>query len=116
MRTANKLFTVIVLSAFTAGALAGGTAVKSGSKSFKSEAVSSKEAAYTSGQELAMELDGINQARLAQKLTISDNQLKYGSVKIDNWNVTVDEFANANGEVMYQASLNTRYSYRVKDN
>ena len=84
-----------------------------GDKQLKTAVMPNKSAAVVAGNNIRDNLETLNSIELSKKLNIWRNT--YNSTKLKNTSMTIDELYAQNGTVSYQAIVNVRYQYTVRE-
>lgn len=106
---------LIVLTATSATAVAGGYQWKDDSKTISGATVSSKQAAYEIGIDMIENYQNMSSAQLRDQFFHKFDYVDHRSFSITDSHVMVDEFLRDDGQVVYQPVLNVEYKYRKRD-
>lgn len=107
----NKLILVAVL-AVSFPAVAAYTHEISNNTVVYTAVTENKAEAFETGIAALQELRQLRGHRAYQKLNIFDDKMVIHSLRVERGRVFVDEFADANGMIKYQAKLKVMYSYQ----
>ncbi|WP_372881694.1 DUF3316 domain-containing protein [Psychromonas sp.] len=107
-------------SAYAAKAIPGNYSHAIGNKTIEVPAVNTKEKAYALGFQELQALMKLNSGKkLNDELRLNLDTLKeQDSVTLESANVTVQEFMNEKGEIVYRGAVNViyHYSYQIDSN
>lgn len=84
-----------------------------GEKQLKTAIMHDKNAAVVEGNKIRDNLETLNSTELSKKLNVWRNT--YNSTKLKNTSMTVNELYAQNGTIGYQAVVNVRYQYTVRE-
>jgi len=107
----NKLILVAAL-AVSFPAVAAFTHTMSSNTVVYTAVTENKAEAFETGIAALQELKQLTGQRVYQKLNVFDDQMIIRTLKVDRGRVFVDEFADVNGKIKYQAKLKLIYSYQ----
>ena len=105
----KKLTTLAAALLISTGALAS-TQVIHSDKNFNTDAFTDKTQAYEAGFAYVDNLNDLSDAELRQKLLII-SQTPANNIKIDNSKVSIQEYAQQRGEVVYRAVVDVDYHF-----
>ncbi|MDN2663214.1 DUF3316 domain-containing protein [Psychromonas sp. 14N.309.X.WAT.B.A12] len=105
----KKLTTLAAALLISTGALAS-TQVVHSEKNFNTDAFADKAQAYEAGFAYVDNLENLSDAQLRQKLLII-TQSPANNIEIDNSKVSVQEFAQQRGEIVYRAVVDVDYHF-----
>ncbi|MGF1682227.1 DUF3316 domain-containing protein [Photobacterium minamisatsumaniensis] len=107
----SKLIITIAIISFSATSYGFTRNVNQESSNFTTGVSDSREAAYQQGQAFTRNLQSESPRQLKRTLGIYEYGLNTNTIKVDNANVEIDEFATASGDVKYRTIVNVSYSY-----
>lgn len=84
-------------------------------KNFSTDSFTDKAAAYQAGFDYIDNLNGLSGSELKHKLLVI-SQTPVKGIKIDDSEVSIEEFAQNRGEIAYRAIINVDYHYSTYDN
>ncbi|MCD9515627.1 DUF3316 domain-containing protein [Photobacterium carnosum] len=84
-----------------------------GDKLLKTAIMKDKNTAVVEGNKIRDNLETLNSIELSKKLNIWSNT--YNSTKLKNTSMTVSELYAQNGTIGYQAVVNVKYQYTVRE-
>jgi hypothetical protein len=85
-------------------------------RNISTEVTSTKEGAYKVGYAKLLDVSGKTHGDLGKELGITTNDPSLNrSIHLDNGFVTVKEFMNAKGKVVYQGIVNVEFHYQQRE-
>ncbi|HEY5715294.1 MAG TPA: DUF3316 domain-containing protein [Psychromonas sp.] len=115
IKNALLVSSMVILSAnaFASAAVYGDYSVRSNNKTIKTATVDNKETAYKIGFEKLNQLKAESGAALSNELALSLDSFKEKNSVIlnDGAYITIQEFMNKQGNIVYQGLVNVTYSY-----
>ncbi|MFM2587055.1 DUF3316 domain-containing protein [Vibrio sp. TBV020] len=106
---------VLLASMIMSASVFASTNTETSNTSFITDAYSTKQQAYDAAFDLMDEMKAMSNAELKTALPISENNIVYPSLKIDEMTVQVEEFANNQGDIQYKAVLDIDYQYKYRE-
>ncbi|ASI89619.1 MULTISPECIES: DUF3316 domain-containing protein [Vibrio] len=85
-----------------------------GDADFRTEGFNTKEQAYEAGFKMVNDLKSTPSTDLVYKLRVNENNLLRNSIEVQDTQVTVEEFAENSGSIMYRAVIDVDYSYKER--
>tara|TARA_Y100001956_G_scaffold56230_2_gene55251 strand:+ start:1367 stop:1711 length:345 start_codon:yes stop_codon:yes gene_type:complete len=85
-------------------------------RTFSTDNYATKEQAYQAGFDLMNDFKQMSQNELENKLVTGSNDAIYNSIKLNDMNVAIKEFGNANGQIEYKAVVDVDFQYKHRDN
>jgi hypothetical protein len=111
----KKLLLVTVLAASFQSFAASAFEVSSNTVVYTEE-VTSRADAYETGIDTLQQFKQLTGNQAYQKLNLVNDNTSRSSVKINDGRVFVDEFADSDGVIKYQAKVKLTYSYKESGN
>ena len=114
----KRLITIVSLIAMMSVPLsvfAGGYHWESKVKSIQGDIVASKHIAYDAGLVVILDYKTKSSAELHKELSSVFDYVDRQSFAVTNTHVTVNEFLQDNGQVVYQPIINVRYEFRMRE-
>ncbi|MFA0088524.1 hypothetical protein BCU70_16920 [Vibrio sp. 10N.286.49.C2] len=109
-----KKLTLITASLLLSSAAMATTTSLVGDIDLHSDGFSSKQQAYDAGFQIVEDLKAMPSTDLVYKLRVHEGDLLRNSVKVDDAQITVQEFAENRGEIKYRAVVDVEYSYKER--
>ncbi|MCD9496833.1 DUF3316 domain-containing protein [Photobacterium carnosum] len=112
----KKIFLATLVFLFSSSIFAqniGNHSDRLGDKQLKTAVMQDKSAAVVAGNNIRDNLETLNSIELSKKLNIWRNT--YNSTKLKNTSMTVSELYAQNGTIGYQAVVNVRYQYTIRE-
>jgi len=106
---------ILLASLVMSASVFASTNATSSNTSYTTDAYSTKQQAYDAAFDLMDEMKAMNPAQLKNKLHISQNNVVYPSVKLNDMTVQIEEFASAPGSIQYKAVLDVDYQYKYRE-
>ncbi|MDC5811804.1 DUF3316 domain-containing protein [Vibrio europaeus] len=106
---------ILLASLVMSASVFASTSATTSNTSFTTGAYSTKQQAYDAAFDLMDEMKTLNPAQLKTKLHISQNNVVYPSVKLNDMTVQIEEFASAPGNIQYKAILDVDYQYKYRE-
>ncbi|WP_025565537.1 DUF3316 domain-containing protein [Psychromonas sp. SP041] len=111
----KKLITLAALLLISSSVFASLQVVHS-DKNFSTEAFPNKSEAYEAGFTYLDNINNLSESELKHKLLVI-SQSTVHDVKINNSKVSIEEFAQARGEIVYRAVIDVDYQFtRLRNN
>ena len=110
-----KNFTILVATLLISSSVFASTQIIHSDKNFNTDAFTDKASAYEAGFDYVDQLKQLPENKLSHELVlISTTPTK--DIKINNTNVSIEEFAQTRGQIAYRAIVNVDYNYTTKKN
>ncbi|MDC5804890.1 DUF3316 domain-containing protein [Vibrio europaeus] len=106
---------ILLASLVMSASVFASTSATTSNTSFTTDAYSTKQQAYDAAFDLMDEMKTLSPAQLKTKLHISQNNVVYPSVKLNDMTVQIEEFASAPGNIQYKAILDVDYQYKYRE-
>ncbi|KLN63521.1 MULTISPECIES: DUF3316 domain-containing protein [Vibrio] len=106
---------ILLASLVMSASVFASTDTASSSTSFTTDTYSTKQQAYDAAFDLMDEMKTMNPAQLKNKLHISQTNVVYPSVKLNDMTVQIEELASTPGNIQYQAVLDVDYQYKYRE-
>ncbi|PNI00794.1 DUF3316 domain-containing protein [Vibrio diazotrophicus] len=90
------------------------TTTVSDNATFKTDTYSSKAEAYNAGFDLSDSVKAMDQSQLRFNLPVQSYTL-VKNISVGQSEVTVEEFANSNGDIQYRAIVDVDYQFNAKE-
>lgn len=115
MKTLLKLTSLLILSSVSVNSFAGPYRLINSEKTIKGPIVISKVDAYQAGLSLIEEYNNKTPKELSEKLSSRFEDVDRRSFMINDTKVTVDEFLQDNGKIVYQPILTITYNFKKRE-
>ncbi|EGU41465.1 hypothetical protein VII00023_06407 [Vibrio ichthyoenteri ATCC 700023] len=114
----NRFITLtsLIVTVFASSTVfAGGYHWESKVKSIQGDVVVSKQAAYDVGRMMIQDYNRKSSPELYKEFASVFDYVDRQSFEITNSSVTVDEYLQGDGQIVYQPILNVRYEFRMRE-
>ena len=105
-----KKLTILATALLISSSVFASSQVVHSDKNFSTDSFTDKSQAYDAGFNYLDNLKTLSDAELRQKLIVI-SQTPAHDIKIDNSQVSIEEFAQNRGEVAYRAVVNVNYHF-----
>ncbi|MGL6258616.1 DUF3316 domain-containing protein [Vibrio sp. WXL103] len=111
----KRLITLLSVMTIAAPVFAGGYSWTNSEEMIEGAIVDNKQAAYAIGLDMLEGYQAKSADELRDEFILDFTYVDNDSFAITEATVTVDEFLQENGKIVYQPVLNLEYEYRVRE-